>query len=364
MSRCSRCETLPAGLTKEGMLYIAPPLAHTRGTLRHLLLKSGMEFEDPLDDVVSVQVTPEGLRRLSELFSKCLSKSEMQDCRALLTNRGVSPGLEELSRTQSLATLVASVQGEWLLDILRRDRLTVHFQPIILAANPSEVFAQECLLRGVDSGGSLVSPAPMFEAARDAGILFNLDRAARMKAIEEAERHRVSDTVFINFNPSSIYDPVYCLRSTMRAIEDSSFTPKDIVFEVVESDNAHDDAQLIRILKFYREAGFRVALDDLGAGYGSLTRLGRLRPDFVKLDIDLVQGVDEDPYLAAIAAKLLELAHDLDVRVIAEGVETEAQYQWLLEHGADYLQGFYFARPGSPPPLPDQPYAAGAHRRV
>lgn len=259
---------------------------------------------------------------------------------------------------RDLGSLVAQVRGEWLSEMLRDERLTVHFQPIVSAADPGEVFAYECLLRGVGEDGSVVGPGPMFEAARNAELLFNLDRAARMKAIEEAARHGVSETVFINFNPTSIYDPVYCLRSTMSAIEHSPFAPEDIVFEIVESDAVHDDEQLVKILNFYREAGFRVALDDLGAGYGSLARLARLRPDFVKLDIALVQGVDRDPYRAIIATKLLELARDLDVRVVAEGVETEAQYHWLLAHGTDYLQGYYFARPGSPPPLPNPAYAA------
>ncbi len=351
MSSCSRCEMLPDASPERGVLYISPPLAHSRGTLRRLLLKSELEFTDPLNGIVAVEVTPEDLGRLADLLSQGLSEAEMRDSRALLVERSVTPGLRELSKMQDLASLVARVRGDWLLGTMREERFTVHFQPIVSAAVPDEVFAYECLLRGIGEDGNSISPAPMFEVARKAGLLFNLDRAARLKAIEEAERQEISNTVFINFNPSSIYDPVYCLRSTMHAIERSSFEPEDIVFEIVESD-ATDEKQLAKILSHYREAGFRVALDDLGAGYGSLTRLARLRPDFVKLDMALVQSVDTDPYLAVISEKLLDLANALDVRVIAEGIETEAQYQWLLKHGADYLQGYYFASPDSPPPLP------------
>ncbi len=356
MSGCSRCEVLPAPPPEEGVLYIAPPLAHTRGTLRRLLLASGLEFEDPLEGILSVRVTSDGLRHLGDVLNDGLSERELEDCRALLTDAGVSPGLAELPKTQDLRTLVASARGEWLLDVLRKERLSVHFQPIVESATPNNVFAYECLLRGIDENGVRIPPAQMFEVARNAGLLFNLDRAARLKAIEEVDLHELSGNVFINFNPSSIYDPVYCLRSTMQAIENSALEPENIVFEVVESDST-DEKQLAKILSHYREAGFRVALDDLGAGYGSLTRLARLRPDFVKLDMELVQGVDTDPYLAVVSAKILGLAHALDVRVVAEGVETEAQYHWLLAHGADYLQGYYFARPGSPPPIPCRAYA-------
>ena len=95
---------------------------------------------------------------------------------------------------------------------------------------------------------------------------------------------------------------------------------------MTESEKIEDDRHLRKILDFYRKSGFRIALDDLGSGYGSLNRLAALRPDFVKLDMSLVQDVDQDPYLAAIASKLLELAEDLGVSVVAEGVETEEQW--------------------------------------
>src|SRR5438270_2248797 len=111
-----------------------------------------------------------------------------------------------LSRMQYLATLAALVRGEWLLDMLREDRLTVHFQPIVPAVDPGEVFAYECLLRGLDGRGALVGPGPMFETARRAGLLFNLDRAARTKAIWEASELGLGQNIFINFDPASVYD--------------------------------------------------------------------------------------------------------------------------------------------------------------
>lgn len=349
MSSCSRCESLPPNLPEAGVLYVAPPLAHTRGALRRLLWESGLSFGDPPGDVLAVEVTPEGLRRLSTLLLDGLSETELRDSKALLMGEGAAFGLGMLSRVQDLATLTATVKGEWLLDIMREDRLAVHFQPILSASDPEQVFAYECLLRGLDEEGALVSPGPMFEAARGAGLLFNLDRAARIKAIGTASRLGLATDIFINFNPSSIYDPAYCLRSTMDAIEGSSLSPEQIVFEVTESEYVKDDRHLRDILNFFRKSGFRVALDDLGAGYSSLNLLGALRPDFVKLDAALVRDVDHDPYRAAIASKLLELAKTLEITVIAEGVETGEQWRWLLAHGADLVQGYFFARPARNP---------------
>ena len=365
MSKCSRCENLPAEPPEKGVLYVAPPLAHTRGTLRRLLWGSNLPFGDPVEDVLAVEVSPGGLSRLSGLLTEGLSQAELRDCRAILVEKGERVDLRALPRMQDLYTLLSYVQGTWLQKMLREDRMTFHFQPIVPVRNPAETFAYECLLRGVgEEEGELVGPGSMFEAARAAGLLFNLDRAARTKAIHGAAAHGVEGNVFINFNPSSVYDPVYCLRSTMKAVEESGISSERIVFEVTESEEIKDGAHLKNILDFYRKGGFRVALDDLGSGYASLNLLAELRPDFVKLDIGLVGDVDRDPYKASIAQKLIELAHELGVGVVAEGVETREQLRWLADHGTDYAQGHLFARPASPPPVPAHTQQLLARTRV
>lgn len=357
MSKCSRCENLPEEPPKNGVLYVAPPLAHTRGTLRRLLWSSDLPFSDPVDDVLAVEVCPGGLSRLGGILMGGVSEAELRDCRAILVDRGARVDLSMLPRMQDLFTLLSRVRGTWLQRVLREDLMTVHFQPIVAVAKPEETFGHECLLRGIDEEGDLIGPGHMFEAARAAGLLFNLDRAARVKAIHEAAAKGVEGNIFINFNPTSVYDPVYCLRSTMKAIEESGLSPDRIVFEVTETEEVRDVGHLKNILDYYRRGGFRVALDDLGSGYASLNLMAELRPDFVKLDIGLVSGVDHDPYKASITEKLIELAHDLGVAVVAEGVETEKQWRWLADHGADYAQGYLFARPASPPPVPSRLHA-------
>jgi EAL domain-containing protein (putative c-di-GMP-specific phosphodiesterase class I) len=198
----------------------------------------------------------------------------------------------------------------------------------------------------------LIYPDRLFGTARRSQLLFHLDRATRLAAIQGASEHAVSIPIFINFNPNSVYDPDFCLRSTVQAVEEAGLAPEAVVFEVVESEEIQDVEHLTRIMEYYRSAGFRVALDDLGAGYGSLSLLTRLRPDFVKIDMELIRGVDSDPYRAQIASKLLELAHDLKTFTVAEGVETEAEWSWCRNHGADYAQGYLFGRPACPPCRP------------
>lgn len=363
MSACSRCQVLPAPLAEDGTLFIAPPLSHTQGSLRQFLREASVPFSEPAPSILAIPLVPGRLRMLGEGLGGVLSQAELRDTRSLVLADGAGLAISDIAAMQPLSTLVAKIQGDWLLETLREDRLTSHFQPIVACRTPGEVFAYECLLRGLTGDGGFVAPGTMYEAARASDLLFQLDRAARLTAIRSAIEHGLDTSgtsLFINFNPTSIYDPSFCLRTTIAAIGAAAFRREQIVFEVVESEQIDDVGLLLRIMHFYRDAGFRVALDDLGSGYGSLNLLSQLKPDFVKLDMRLVRDVDRDPYKAGITRKLLEMAQGLGVATIVEGIETQGEWDWAREHGADYAQGYLFARPGSPPPRPRVPQDAKA----
>ncbi len=355
MPECRRCTILPDEAIRTGILRIAPPVAHSCANLRRYLERAGIAFSMPTEGLLEVRLEGDLLDRLVGGLDGVLSPMELRDTRALIVSEGVSPSSADLSSVLPLATLIARVQGAWFHRMLGESRLTSFFQPIVAADDPEDIFAFECLLRGRAIDGSLIPPDQLYRVAREADLLFPLDQSARLTAIRTAAEHGLDTRgirIFINFNPSSIYNPVYCLRSTIAAIAETSFTPDRITFEIVESDHIHDIAHLVRIVDHYRGAGFRVALDDLGSGFGSLNLLGQLRPDFVKLDMGLIRGVDRDPYRAGIVQKLLEMARDLGIRSVAEGVETEEEWDWVRYHGADFVQGYLFARPACPPPQP------------
>jgi EAL domain-containing protein (putative c-di-GMP-specific phosphodiesterase class I) len=233
--------------------------------------------------------------------------------------------------------------------MLEQKRLTSFFQPIVYAADPHRIFAHEALLRGLGSDNELISPGRILPVAKSTGLLFQVDRAARMCAIQESVNCDLDSLVFINFMPTAIYDPVNCLQSTVRLITELKLPPERFVFEVVESEEVQEVDHLRNILDFYRRSGFGVALDDLGAGYASLNRVGELKPDYVKLDMKLIQGVHLDPFKAIIADRILSLARDLGIRTIVEGVEQPEELAWAQEHKADFVQGYYIARPANPP---------------
>ncbi len=281
-----------------------------------------------------------------------LSTVERADTRALLCASGRSPVADDVARVEPLARLVVRAQSGWLLAMLTERRLTSHFQPIVHAADPTRLYGHEALLRGVMPDGALLSPARLFESARDAGLLFQLDLAARRSAIAQAASHGLQGALFVNFAPTAIYDPTSCLRSTVAAIDAVGLDRSRVVFEIVETERAHDPAHLRRILDYYRGAGFRIALDDVGAGYSSLNLIHLLRPDILKIDMELIRGVDRDPYKARIAANLLDVSAALGIEALAEGIETEGELDWVRSHGATYAQGYLIARPSAVPWVP------------
>lgn len=305
-------------------------------------------------DILATPLAPGRLATLAGELQGRLSARELKDTPSLALGPDQSLGIDTVFQTQPLQTLLARERSGWLLDIMREKRLSIAFQPIVSDSDPGQVFGYECLSRGRSANGDLISGGELYAAANDANVLFQLDLASRVAAIWAVTTHAVTSSVFVNFNPASIYDPTFCLRSTVRAVKAANLDPNQIVFEVVESTDVPDPAHLLNILTFYREAGFRVALDDLGAGFGSLNMMARLRPDFVKLDMALVRDVDSDPFRATMVRKLLEAAYELGVRTVAEGVETEAEWSWLRDNGADLIQGYFTSPPGSPPPDPRQ----------
>jgi EAL domain-containing protein (putative c-di-GMP-specific phosphodiesterase class I) len=190
----------------------------------------------------------------------------------------------------------------------------------------------------------------IFSAARAHGALFTLDLHGRISALEQAMPKLSEDEVlFINFTPTAIYDPAVCLRTTWATARRLGVPMDRICFEVVETEEFPDLEFLKRILDEYRNHGAMVALDDLGAGHSSLAYLAALRPDLVKLDRELVSGIDDDPARRRLVRALVRYAHDLDVRVIAEGIETESELAAVREIGADLGQGWYLGRPAADP---------------
>ncbi len=330
-------------------LYLSPANPTTADALLKIFYRLGLIVEEPHDGVLLIQLQADHVEGLADSLAGELTAEQRRETKCRLSDAGHAPSLAELMRSQTLDAFAASLRYRWLNTLLRQRSLVTFFQPIVPCGSPRQVFAYECLVRGRHAHGELIYPNKLYDAARATGMLPQLDREARRTAIETSAQRRLESHIFINFNPRSLDNSLHGLDDTLAAARQSGIRSNRFVFEVVESDEIEDFDHLLRILDFYRQAGFQVALDDLGAGYSSLKLLARIKPDFVKLDMDLIRDVDRDPYKSQVASKLLELARELGVSSVVEGVETEGQWQWALEHGADYAQGYFFARPDAVP---------------
>lgn len=347
---CAACARLPETIPPAGTLYLAAPLEHTQEVIAELLDTAGFAPSALANNILEVAFSDDRLPDMLDRLAERLTLVEREETRVLLLRDGERPELSSFLLADRLAHLIQRSRSRWLVDVLERNALVTHFQPIVSSAAPHDLFGYEALTRGVNPDGALIPPTDLYEAAVTENLLYHLDRSARIGAIRAAQRFLLPGKGFINFTPSAIYTPEFCLRSTVAVLRQTALQPEQIVFEVVETDRVRDFTHLERILATYRDQGYSTALDDLGAGFASLSLLHTLRPQFVKIDSSLVRGVDTDRYKATIASRLLDTADALGIQSVAEGVETEAEARWLLDNGASYQQGYLFAQPATPPP--------------
>jgi len=216
------------------------------------------------------------------------------------------------------------------------------FQPIV-DLRKRRIFAYEALVRGTDGAAAASVLSELTDTTR-----YPFDQAARAKAIKLASELRPAfDTrLSINILPNAIYDPVRCLRTTLRAAKDVNFPLKQLMFEVTEQERVFDVAHLNKIVSHYSSCGFTTAIDDFGAGFAGLELLAEFPPHVIKLDRGLISDIHDNPMRQAIVAGLIPVTREMNIKLIAEGVETRQDLDLLLKLGIDTFQGFLFARPG------------------
>ncbi|MEJ5299745.1 MAG: EAL domain-containing protein [Thermodesulforhabdaceae bacterium] len=254
-----------------------------------------------------------------------------------------------ISCLKPLKYFVSTLTHSEYLSMLKDNRFKVYFHPIV-NFKEREVFGFECLIRGVNENGEIVSPAFLFEAARQTDTLFYLDRTCRENAIKAA-RTKITKgfNIFVNFLPTVIYDPVFCLQTTVKLANQLNMDPQNLIFEIVETEKVKDIKHLKRILDFYMQHGFRVALDDIGTGYSSLDVFIKLYPNFIKIGRDLIEDLDRKSLKRDVVRAMVDVAEKNGIEVIAEGVERKEEAETLSEIGVNIMQGFLFAKPGPEP---------------
>ena len=214
------------------------------------------------------------------------------------------------------------------------------FQPIV-DIEMGKIVAYEALVRGLDG-----ESATSVFAHVHSDNLYSFDQSCRVKAIQLASRLQIKERLHINFMPNAVYDPALCIRTTLAAAQECDFPIEQIVFEVVESEQISDHAHLKRIIQHYAERGFLTAIDDFGAGYAGLNLLVEYQPHIIKLDRKLISEIHLHQVKQVVVSAIVEVCRQLEMALLAEGVELAEEYRWLADAGITLFQGYYFARPG------------------
>lgn len=218
--------------------------------------------------------------------------------------------------------------------------ITFAFQPIIDVTAGGAAFALEALVRGKngESAVNVLSAVP-------AGEALAFDATCRQQALEMAAFLGIRAKLSLNVSAAAICHYRYGLHATLDSARKVGWPAERLIFEMTEHVQVPDTARLLRWITAVRNRGAIVALDDFGAGYASIDSLLRLRPDIIKLDMQLVRGINIDAVRQALVRGIVEACAQFDCDIVAEGVETQGEFDTLCAFGIRYMQGYLLAPP-------------------
>jgi diguanylate cyclase (GGDEF)-like protein len=320
-----------------------------RKTLRTPFVVSGVEIF--VSASIGVSLHPDDAHDSETLFKHAdtamyRAKDAGRDCHALYAI-DTEDALTQLSMAGRLRTAVE-----------RGEDLVLHYQPLVELRGGTIVGA-EALIRWQDAD-RLVSPADFLPLAERTGLMGPLSDWVIAEACRQAKtwRDRGLD-LYVSINlPPSFWQPT-AMRHVLATIESFGLNPNRLMIEITESAMMIEPrSSMGPVLAELHERGLRLAIDDFGSGHSSLSRLNQMRVSTLKIDRSFVQGLPEDRNSAVLVSSIIQLARNLGLDPLAEGIETEAQREFFLAHGCELGQGFHFSRPVMPTEL-ETLYRAG-----
>jgi len=257
------------------------------------------------------------------------------------TERNIYRGIREAAQAaRSVEHRERSRKVADLKTTLREGAIYIEYHPIVVTAT-TEIYGYEALARGALRG--LRSPEVLFSVAEEANLIWELSRLCRRRAIEGIELNLdENQLLFLNIDPHDFRDPTFRYLD----IDDLGIKhPERIVLEITERTAITDYPAFQEYLRIFREQGFRFAVDDAGSGYAGLGSIANLAPDYIKLDISLISGIDTNFMKQNLVETMVSFAEDHGIQVIAEGVEREEEYESVKSLGVHLTQGFLFHGP-------------------
>jgi EAL domain-containing protein (putative c-di-GMP-specific phosphodiesterase class I) len=211
------------------------------------------------------------------------------------------------------------------------------FQPIVNMLNKS-IYGHEALVRGVHG-------SPAETVLNQVKQRHQFDQVCRVKAIKTAHAANIQGMLPINFMPNAVNNPARSLLTTLEACYSYNFPTKNIIFEFNEQELVEDAAHIVNIGREYKKLGFKTAIDDFGAGYAGLNFIANFQPDILKIDMHLIREIDKSQSKQAIIKAVVSMCEELNITIVAEGIETIAERNVLLDYGIHLFQGYLFCKP-------------------
>ncbi len=259
------------------------------------------------------------------------------------TQRQVLEGFEAARRDAALNDAIARrTRHKLFQDLVLAEDVAILYEPIVNLTT-REVLGHEALVRGPFKS-EFHSPEKLFQLAEETGLVFELDCLCRRTALRGARGLEAGRKLFLNCLPTAIHDPAFRGEILRKTLQDLNLRPEDMVFEISERESIDNFSIFREARDHYKELGFQIALDDTGVAYGSLEAVMELAPDFIKVDMSLVRGIDTDPPRQELLRALNAVAGKLGGQIIAEGIETSEELATLQGLGIPYGQGYLFGR--------------------
>ncbi len=236
-----------------------------------------------------------------------------------------------------------SVLHDELVQILNSEKLTSLFQPIVSLIQ-KDIIGYEALIRSA-SDSPLHNPAVLFNTAERFNLSTKLEFSCRKNSIKSYAQFNLNKKLFLNVSPSALLQSDFKSGMTLKFLKKFDLNPKSVVIELTELQPVSNYKLIRNALTHYRDMGFEIALDDLGAGYSELKLWSELLPDYLKIDPHFIQGIYDDPVKLNFVRAIQNLASSLNCKIIAEGIETANDFKTIASLGIPYVQGYYIGRP-------------------
>lgn len=234
-----------------------------------------------------------------------------------------------------------------LCEIIEYSQLSALFQPVVNLGN-GVIKGYEGLIRG-PSDSPLHSPQSLFKSAMQYQLEAQLEYLCRRVVLEKFAELGLEGQLFLNVSPECLIHCSARHSETLQYMKEIGISPTQVIIELTEGQPTFDYDILREASRYYRDLGFQIAMDDLGEGFSGLRLWSELRPEFVKIDKHFIQGINHDPVKLQFVRSIHEIAAKSGCEVIAEGIETQAEFLVIRDLNIAFGQGYHLARPNAKP---------------